>query len=207
MNKIAAITITKDRLELTKNMIASLYSKTKVDYHLFVDNGSMDGTKQWLDDNGFDYFDLKENRGITYALSLAVNDIINDPVGYEFIVKIDNDIEVVTDDIINKMVRFYEQHGKNYVIAPVDLAIQPDFEPVILWEGIIGDYNVKKTSHTGGCFMMMPVEAAKQWLIKLPAGDLERGIFFQRINYQPLYLKDLYIRHMGLNKQVKDYIL
>ena len=37
---VAAVTITYNRLELTKKTVESFNQKTKVDYHLFIDNGS-----------------------------------------------------------------------------------------------------------------------------------------------------------------------
>ena len=45
--KVAAITITYNRLELTKRTWESFNAKTGVDFHLFVDNGSTDGTEEW----------------------------------------------------------------------------------------------------------------------------------------------------------------
>ena len=48
--KVAAITITYNRLELTKRTWQSFNEKTGVDYHLFIDNGSTDGTVEWLQD-------------------------------------------------------------------------------------------------------------------------------------------------------------
>jgi GT2 family glycosyltransferase len=68
--KVAAITITYNRLELTKQTIESFYSKTNVNTHLFIDNGSTDGTQEWI--KQFDHIQLNKNYGIAYALATAV---------------------------------------------------------------------------------------------------------------------------------------
>jgi len=73
MSKVAAITITFNRLELTKKTVESFYSKTGVDYHLFVDNGSTDATQEWI--KQFDHIQLDRNYGIAWALASAVNSL------------------------------------------------------------------------------------------------------------------------------------
>jgi glycosyltransferase involved in cell wall biosynthesis len=75
-------------------MVESFYSKTSVDYHLFIDNGSTDGTQEWLVDK-YDHILLDKNYGIAYAFAVAVNAI----EGYDYILKLDNDIEVVKEQL------------------------------------------------------------------------------------------------------------
>jgi GT2 family glycosyltransferase len=112
---VAAVTITYDRLDLTKKTVNSFYLNTSVDYHLFIDNGSKDGTVKYLEQ--FNHVLLEKNFGIAYAFREAVQ-LLSD---YDFILKLDNDIETVTEDIINKMLYFYKQNDMNYVCSPIDL--------------------------------------------------------------------------------------
>ena len=42
--KVAAVTITFNRFRVNQRTIESFNAKTGVDFHLFVDNGSTDGT-------------------------------------------------------------------------------------------------------------------------------------------------------------------
>ena len=52
MNKIAVYTLTRDRIEYTKECFAMLESKAGIEYdHYIVDNGSQDGTVEWLKEN------------------------------------------------------------------------------------------------------------------------------------------------------------
>jgi len=201
---IAAITITYNRLELTKRTVESFYSKTNVDYHLFIDNGSTDGTREWI--TQFDHILLDHNFGIAYALATAVQSI----KGYDYILKLDNDIETVTEGILNKMLDFHIKHGDNYICSPVDLLLDPNFAPPVLWKGKIGEFNVAHVSHTGGAFQLMPEKICRelcQDFRHLAKGDFMIGHYYRRKGYKPTYLKDLEIKHIGLNQSTTNYKL
>lgn len=202
--KVAAITITFNRLELTKQTVESFNSKTKVDYHLFIDNGSTDGTQDWLRD--YDHISLEENHGIAYAFKQAVNQL----KGYDFILKLDNDIETVTDDIIAKMLKFYELNGLNYVCSPVDMYLDPAFAPALLGQTSLNGFNARFVTHTGGAFQLIPYSICKMLCSEyqhLKAGDYMIGRYYRRHSYKPTYLLDLQMRHIGLNESCKNYIL
>ena len=195
--KVAAVTITFNRLELTKQTIDSFYSKTNVDYHLFIDNGSTDGTQEWI--KQYDHIQLDRNYGIAYALATAVKALD----GYDYILKLDNDIETVTDDIINKILDFHSKAGLYYVCSPVDLLLDPNFAPPVLWKGNIAGYPVDNVSHTGGAFQLMPEAICKALCNDyrhLAKGDYMIGHFYRTKGYKPTYLNDLQMRHIGLNK-------
>lgn len=204
--KVAAVTITYNRLELTKRTIESFYDKTKVDYHLFIDNGSTDGTEEYL--KAFDHVLLKKNFGIAYAFRDAVLRL----KGYDFILKLDNDIETVTYDIINKMLKFYELNGINYCCSPVDLNLDKAFAPVVLGRQVLNGYNVMFTTHTGGAFQMIPYSICER-LVKefrhFKAGDYMIGSYYRRHAYRPAYLTDLEMKHLGINQSTpsKEYVL
>ena len=202
--RVAAITITFNRLELTKRTVDSFYSKTNVDYHLFIDNGSTDGTQEWI--KQFDNIQLDKNYGIAYALATAVNSIKD----FDYILKLDNDIETVTDDILNKMLEFYEKAGDKYVCSPVDLLLDKNYAPPVLWKGNVSGFHVEHVSHTGGAFQLMPQKICRE-LCKdfrhLAKGDYMIGHFYRRKGYKPTYLKDLEMKHIGLNQSTPNYIL
>lgn len=195
--KVAAVTITFNRLDLTKRTMESFYSKTNVDYHLFIDNGSTDGTQEYL--KQYDHILLDKNYGIAYALACAVNAL----EGYDYILKLDNDVETITEDIINKMLKFHEKAGDKYVCSPIDLNIQPNFYPHVFSKNIINGYKVEFVSHTGGAFQLMPNGICKELITEyrsLSKGDYMIGNFYRRRGYKPTYLKDLEMRHIGLDR-------
>ena len=205
--KVAAVTITYDRLDLTKKTVESFNSKTSVDYHLFIDNGSTDGTIDWLKD--YNHILLDKNYGIAYAFKNAVRQL----KGYDYILKLDNDIETVTDDIIAKMIRFHELNGNNFVCSPVDLNLDPKFAPATLGprEGVnLKGFNARFVTHTGGAFQLIPYSICERLCSEyhhLKAGDWMIGKYYNRHQYKPTYLTDLQMKHIGLNQSSKNYIL
>ena len=202
--KVAAITITYNRLDLTKKTVESFNNKTSVDFHLFVDNGSTDGTKEYLKD--FNHIELEKNYGIAYAFREAVNSL----KGYDFILKLDNDIETVTDDIIKKMLYFYKNNDMNYVCSPVDLNLDPKYRPASLGKAVVNNCLVEFVTHTGGAFQLIPYPVCQKLVNEyrhLKAGDYMIGKYYRMLKYKPVYLTDLEIRHIGLNQTSPNYIL
>ena len=204
MAKVAAVTITYNRLDLTKRTMDSFYSKTGVDYHLFIDNGSTDGTQDYIKPR-YDHIFLDDNYGITEAFCLAVSRL----EGYDYILKRDNDVETVTDDIIAKMVYFLDRQ-KKYAVSPVDLNLQPNFKPVTLNKFMVEGYRVEIASHTGGAFQLASSDVVKELCREYRSfkkGDYMIGHWYCRHGINPAYLLDLEMRHIGLGQSTSDYIL
>jgi GT2 family glycosyltransferase len=181
----------------------SFYSKTGVDYHLFIDNGSTDGTKEYL--RKFDRIELDQNYGITEAFCLGVSRVLD----YDYILKLDNDVEVVTDDLVAKMVYFLSKQP-NYAISPVDLNILPNFKPATLRKFQVEGYRVEVAAHTGGAFQMARSDVVRDLCVEkkhFQRGDYMIGHWYRRHNINPAYLLDLEMRHIGLNQSSKDYVL
>lgn len=202
--KVAAVTITYNRLELTKQTIESFYSKTSVDFHLFIDNYSIDGTRDFLKD--YNHILLDKNYGIAHAFRTAVNEL----KGYDYILKLDNDIETITPDIIAKILEFYRVNGNQYVCSPVDINLDKAFKPVELGKQNLNGFAVSFTTHTGGAFQMIPYGICERLCKEyrhLKAGDYMIGRYFRRHAYRPTYLTDLQMRHIGLNQSCLNYVL
>ncbi len=201
--KVAAITITYNRLDLTKRTWESFYEKTGVDYHLFVDNGSVDGTVEWLEDKH--RILLPQNVGIAQAFYFGVMSL----EGYDYILKLDNDIEIVTEGLIDKMVDFIEKNGP-HAVSPVDELITPDYYPRVLGAKNINGLTVEYTSHTGGAVQLAPAKYVKMLCenyAHLKQGDWSIGMYYRSVGCPPVYLKDYSMRHIGLNKTSPNYVL
>jgi GT2 family glycosyltransferase len=202
--KVAAVTITYNRLELTKQTIESFNSMTKVDSHIFIDNGSTDGTVEYL--KQYDHVLLEKNYGIAYAFREAVRLL----KGYNYILKLDNDIETVTPDIINLMLAFYHLNGERFVCSPIDLNLDAKFAPAVLGYDNLNGYNVRYTSHTGGAFQLIPYSICERLCAEqrhLKYGDYMIGKYYRNHGYKPTYLTDLEMRHIGLNQTSENYVL
>lgn len=202
--KVAAITITYNRLELTKKTVESFNEKTKVDFHLFIDNGSTDGTIEYLLSKN--HILLTKNHGIAYAFREAVRAL----EGYDYILKLDNDIETVTPDIIDAMLGFYKLNGNNFVVSPVDLNLDPNYKPASLGRKELKGFDCNFVTHTGGAFQLIPISICQKlcndWN-HLKAGDYSIGRYYRRHGFRPVYLERLQMRHIGLNQTSPNYIL
>lgn len=202
--KIAAITITYNRLELTKRTVESFYAKTTVDHHVFIDNGSTDGTPEYI--KQFHHVLLPQNVGITEAFIMVAQQLKD----YDFILKLDNDIETVTEGIMDKMLNFYNLNGKYFVCSPVDLNLDPNYAPRSFGRKFLHGFNVNLTSHTGGAFQLIPNEICQKLIAEynhFKMGDQAIGNYYLNHGYKPCYLEDLQMRHIGLNQTSSNYIL
>ena len=201
---VAAITITYNRLELTKQTMESFYAKTSVDYHLVIDNGSTDGTQEWLKDK-FDNICLEKNYGITEAFCLGVAKLSE----YDYILKLDNDVETVTENLVEHMVQFLNKHP-GFAVSPVDLNILSNFKPAILRKVSMDGYDLEISSHTGGAYQLARDHIVRQ-LCKdkrhFQRGDYMIGHWYRRHMIDPAYITNLQMRHIGLNQSTKDYVL
>jgi glycosyltransferase involved in cell wall biosynthesis len=96
--RIAVLTLTRDRLWATEHCFDRLYELAGCEFdHYVFDNGSEDGTWEWLDANMKKPIsrstegNIGVSRGINYLLDLA------GPENYDVIVKFDNDCELLVD--------------------------------------------------------------------------------------------------------------
>jgi glycosyltransferase involved in cell wall biosynthesis len=212
MKKVLVITITYNRLDLTKQYLGEL--REKADYpfeHIIVDNGSTDGTVEWLRENCYNVIRNEDNEGIVSAWIKGVRMARLQGFEPDYIVKFDNDCQIVTEGILGQIMKFYEEAGGGYCItAPIDLEIAEDYKPGIVddrakW----GDFNVMITSHTGGMLTAMSIEAfddmAKENGGRGVEKDCDRGWFWRSNGYQCVYLKDLGIRHKGESTSYNKY--
>lgn len=94
--KIAVFSLTYDRKELTRKCFSSMYKTAGYPFdHFVVDNGSEDGTKDYLlklkNPNGKLALILNDdNKGISIASNQAL-DLIKEQGPYDIIMKVDND--------------------------------------------------------------------------------------------------------------------
>ena len=66
------LTVTHNCLEQTKRMVASVESQDIPTQMIFVDNGSTDGTKEWISERGSPWINWKENEGVSRAWNVGL---------------------------------------------------------------------------------------------------------------------------------------
>jgi len=200
--KILVYTITYNRLNLTREYLRSLKEHTHIKFdHIIFDNGSTDRTVEYLRAFNYKVISFGENLGITEAQNRGLRTIYKD---YDFIIKFDNDCEVVSDFILEKILNFYDCEEKNkYILSPIDLALDPLYKPQVLgYEG-----NIELTTHNGGMFRVVPNIAMDYMITKDIRMDVNEGRVWRDGGFKVGYFKDLEVIHRGLNLGSSDYKL
>ena len=106
--KLAVYTLTRDRLDYTKRMLEQLVNCGMEFDHFILDNGSTDGTAQWLIENKKDNLILlPKNTGLWTAINVLLL-YTNFFYDYQLVLKLDNDLEFPEDGWLRKLVDTYE---------------------------------------------------------------------------------------------------
>ena len=116
--RVAVLTLTRDRLEYTQHCFERLHALAGCDFdHYVFDNGSADGTPEWLEEYDPDFLVLSpENIGISRALNKLL-DWAAETADYDAIVKFDNDCELVTEGALWDCATFVTRHP-GWLISP-----------------------------------------------------------------------------------------
>lgn len=170
--KIAIYTLTRDRLEYTKHCFKTLKNKAGYEYdHFVLDNGSSDGTQDWLVENESMFKKIvlcDSNLGISDG-SNTILDIIYETDDYDLIIKMDNDCEVISDNILIDIVNvFSSKKTNNWVLSPRVTGIIN--QPKRGYKANINNYEIGLTSIVGGLFHIVKAETYKKYKypIELP---------------------------------------
>jgi len=208
--KIVVITITCNRLELTKKYINQLREKAGYEFkHIVVDNGSTDGTLEWLQNNGYLTLSLDKNYGIIKAWKIGIKYAM-DKYNFDFLIKFDNDCEIISENILEKIIKFFRNHCKCCLVAPFDeaLIVHSNVRPGILHKGTENNFRVDYVTHTGGIFQVFPKEVIEYFYTASNAlvdKDINIGATLRRKGFDSVYLMDLRIKHKGAYQQTKNY--
>lgn len=207
---IAVFTITCNRLEITKKYLSELKDKNNTTFkHIIVDNGSTDGTPEWLISQGYTVIKLSKNIGVYKAMKIAIQ-YIKDNFKVDYIIKFDDDCELTKFGILDDIMKWYEEGCKSYITAPLDMDILETHMPKHYHKGIERNQQCRYTHHVGGIFVVAPIHAMTT-MIKAKddqvCEDSKRGRYWVSIGYPSIYFEDLQIRHRGLFKSVDNYKL
>ena len=204
--RIAVYTLTRDRLEYTKQAFELLRQKAGMPFdHYVVDNGSTDGTQDWLRDHSgisphclfLQPTNLGIARGCNLALRLAGAKI------YDLIVKMDNDCQIVSDNILSQFAEIFEdtrRFGSRYILSPAVTGI--DRQPRRGRDVMLGGRRVGLTAIVGGLFHVVPADvyrAMGQYPEDLPRGggcDKHICEWFKGQGGEVGYVEGLSVHHM-----------
>ena len=176
---IAVMSITRDRLDYTKHCFATLLENAGCDFDWFItDNGSTDGTVDWLLANtDATVTAYNENAGISPALNAMLDDVL-EAADYDVIVKVDNDCELLTPNTLRDISERVLEN--NAILSPWIRGLRSTPQPV----GRVDDISV--TQVIGGIFSAVPA-----WVFKdgyrhpiIPTLDGEDAILCQWFRQQ-----------------------
>ncbi|MFW5847389.1 MAG: glycosyltransferase family 2 protein [bacterium] len=185
MEKVSIITRCYNKLEYTIKCIDSIAKNTKYDNyeHIIINNNSTDGTKEWLNwinKNGLEYFNkikpynMEKNYGDWGGMLKGLELVSDDS---EYILQVDNDIEIFEPEWIQKMKKVLEQKDVNIIQLKRKGMIKNIIKPTKL-----KTINYKKEKLTYGispinkpvAFFMLKTKDFKRVKDKLPL-DLVNG--------------------------------
>jgi len=218
MNKkqIAIYTITYNRLNYTKRLFDGLEQSISEPYdHFIVDNGSTDGTVDFLKLKFPDLTHIifnKENKGIATAQNQALN-LIGD--SYKYIIKLDNDMEFITKNWITGLIEVSQKMKDNIVLSPyIDFGIKDDnLEKKLGIERTdrihIAGHELSYTKHVGGAvrFASNKIYQSYRWDENVPLISMEDVAFSEFCFNQGIqmgYVEDLIALH-ETEQHMKDY--
>jgi GT2 family glycosyltransferase len=211
--KVAVFSLTYDRLAYTKKSFESL--KRTVGYpfeHFVVDNGSTDGTVEWLKEH-FDKDHLilnPKNVGIGKASNQAIELIKKG--NFNCVVKWDNDCIGMTNGWLNKMVDIWVSNRiialSCYVQGLVD---NPGGAPRLGFGTLKGEL-VGVTKHLGGICHFVDIRAYTDFKWEENSflhgvQDMEMSQYLLFHGWSQGYLENYYVSHgpKGTQAQKKDF--
>lgn len=217
--KIAIYTLTRDRLEYTQRSFESLRQKAgeAVFYqHFVVDNGSQDGTAEWLLQApvlaGVKF--LPENVGISAASNMALEMIFKADPGVDLVIKMDNDCLVQSENLLGQVVEIYQDcrdrsFGSKFVLSPKVNGIVR--QPNRGRETQLAGRRIGLTAIVGGLFHIVPAFVYKQYrypaeLAYAHGQDDHFCGWVKRRGGEVGYIEGLEVEHMdGTDAQAKKY--
>jgi GT2 family glycosyltransferase len=181
-------------------MLASLYENTLIPFdHYIVDNGSIDGTKEFLKSIESERVKIilnSENRGVPVACNQALRAIGDN---YDFIIKMDNDCEITTVDWLRPILEIINGFNRRIILSPQvnGLGLEIKRYKRLSYK----EFTVGLTRHVGGICVVAPAEVYKFYRFneKGPMHgnhDIDFSYKVQKKGYLMGYVEEIKAWHM-----------
>ena len=208
MPRIAVFTMTRDRLDYTKRTLDSMrQSRPGHTYdHWFFDNGSTDGTVEYLEtllrDKRIKSLTASAtNQGLHRTMNLAHDLLLG--LKYDFIMKVDNDVEFKTRHWLKKLIRAQKCLAPGSVVSPKVEGLNHPPEPFARRN--IDGWSVQFLDIIGGITRLMPRKSIADFEFneRMPlswGGDATFANHCERNIIPMAYVTDIRVRHMDGTK-------
>lgn len=202
--RVAICTLSMDRVEYTKRMVASLEGSTSVPFdHYIIDNGSRDGTREFLrqERDRFKQVVLNPtNVGLSEGWNQALR-LMGD--GYDYLIKVDNDCEFVDEHWLEALIEVCERRGRRIVLSPRVEGLGPGMEGGHPRSGSesVGPWTLGLTDHVGGLCCFAPAAAYHGFRYGKTAMHGYQDVLFslhvrRKLGWEMGYVEEVRVLHM-----------
>lgn len=218
--RVAVYTLTMERLEYTKQMYKALNSSAGYEFDWFViDQGSKDGTQEWLKSFTRDrvpvpqldewrakmrYRLYEQNVGLAKGWNNIV-EFIKSEGEYDIIVKVDNDAEMLSQGWLAAMIEIFERNRK-VILSPYVEGLDGSPGGVLRQRAsgdspyiLINDRVLGNVPNLGGIVFATPIELWNKWKFdELYEGnkDLILSKYARNMGYSLFYMEELRVWHI-----------
>jgi GT2 family glycosyltransferase len=215
--KVAIFSITYDRLEYTKKSFKSLEETAGYQFdHYVVDNGSTDGTQEWLMEQ-YKKKKIKQiklndtNVGISKASNEAI-EMIKHHARHDCVMKWDNDCIGLTKDWLTKMIDIWKSNRRIALSCYVQGLVDNPGGAVRVGYGTLRGELVGVTKHLGGICHFVDAHAYDEFKWEENSflhgiQDMEMSQYLLFHGWSQGYLENYYVSHgpKGTAQQKKDF--
>lgn len=214
--RIAVYSLTRERLEYTRSCFTALRDLAGHPFdHYIVDNGSLDGTHGWIENEYRPYWfwPLDMNYGISRGSNIALRAImVHD---YDLVLKVDNDCMPRTEGILAEIARIYRDYpaAAKYALSPRVEGINR--QPTRVTHAYLAGHQIGLTAIIGGLFHVLPAAMYREFYLQggydetlpLAKGQDDQLCEWLRMNgYRKGYIEDLCVEHHeGTDAQARRF--
>ena len=202
--KLAIYTLCRDRLNYTQRTFKALKETAGIEYdHFVLDNGSMDGTKEWLIKHYIKDSHLKglylspDNKGLWQGINIILKET-NFFKDYDLVLKLDNDAEFPFNNWLKNLVRVYKDLGKGWILSPfIDGVCDGAGGAPRLGYIEKENYRIGRTLYVGGICLLT---SAKNYTEMFPNLSKSQGWDVWFCTHAPCkcgYIESIRVRHMN----------
>lgn len=150
---VAVLTLTRERLSYTRHCFERLRDLAGCDYdHFVLDQGSRDGTAEWLRMQDVELVALRENVGCCRGWNVLVDLTKIAPKSYDVLVCFDNDCELTGPETLRVVAGLASEHQT--LLSPRVLGLR--YPPPTLGQFTLGEHVIDETAVLGNIFMAIP---------------------------------------------------
>ena len=206
--KVAVYTITHNRLDYTKRAFDTLRRKAGVEYNHYVfDNGSTDGTVNWLQEqDDITLLCNDQNIGQHAAANELLRRIREAKESYDYILRFDNDCFMRSKRLLSRLIEVSKQLQDAAILSPYVTGL--NWQPDRFAEQKVDGYKLGFSEILGGIFRLHPAKLLDSFSfdVRQPMGFGEAAQIAKHCVNKKIamvYVENLFVSH-GESTQIQE---